>query len=199
MNLLSHSLAIAPASISNTKSKSLYSILLVLAGIAVLAVSAKIQVPFWPVPMTLQTLAVMGIAAAFGMRMAVSTVAAYLAAGFAGAPVFAGPLAGPAYFAGPTAGFLLGFIVIAAMVGYTADKGWAQKPAKLFASLLVADVICFVLGFVWLGFMFVSAKTGTTIGAAAAYGIVSQYFLSDLVKIAIVSAAVPAIGNLLKR
>ena len=199
MNPISSSLALAPSLFANTRGKSIQYALLMVFGIALLAVSAKIQVPFWPVPMTLQTLAVMGIAAAYGSRLAVSTILAYLAAGFAGAPVFAGALAGPAYFAGPTAGFLLGFVAIAAIVGYAADKGWARNPVKLFASMLAADVLCFALGFIWLGFMFVSAKTGTTLGAATAYGVVSQYFLPDLVKIAIAALSVPAITKLLQK
>lgn len=199
MNPISSSLALAPSLFANTRGKSIQYALLMVFGIALLAVSAKIQVPFWPVPMTLQTLAVMGIAAAYGSRLAVSTILAYLAAGFAGAPVFAGALAGPAYFAGPTAGFLLGFVAIAAIVGYAADKGWARNPVKLFASMLAADVLCFALGFIWLGFMFVSAKTGTTLGAATAYGVVSQYFLADLVKIAIAALSVPAITKLLAK
>ena len=119
--------------------------------------------------------------------------------GFAGAPVFAGALAGPAYFAGPTAGFLLGFVAIAAIVGYAADRGWARNPVKLLATMLAADVLCFALGFIWLGFMFVSANTGTTLGAATAYGVVRQYFLVDLVKIAIAALSVPAITKLLKQ
>ena len=199
MNSMTNSLALAPSLFANTRGKSIQYVLLTVFGIALLAVSAKIQVPFWPVPMTLQTLAVMGIAAAYGSRLAVSTILAYLAAGFAGAPVFAGALAGPAYFAGPTAGFLLGFVAIAAIVGYAADKGWARNPVKLFASMLAADVLCFALGFIWLGFMFVSAKTGTTLGAATAYGVVSQYFLADLVKIAIAALSVPAITKLLAK
>ncbi len=199
MTSFNNSLAIAPSVFNASKSKAVHYVLLVAFGIATLALSAKIQVPFWPVPMTLQTLAVMGIAAAYGSRLGVATILSYLAAGFAGAPVFAGPLAGPAYFAGPTAGFLLGFVVIAALVGYAADKGWAKNPIKLFGSMLVADVICFALGFIWLGFMFVSAKSGTTLGGATAYAIVSQYFLADFVKIAIAALAVPAISKMLAK
>ena len=133
-----NSLAIAPNAVSGSELKVGQFVLFVLAGVALIALSAKIQVPFFPVPMTLQTLAIMGIAAAYGLRLGVSTILAYLVAGFAGAPVFAGPIAGPAYFMGPTAGFLLGFIVIAAMVGYAADKGIAKSPAKLFATMLLA-------------------------------------------------------------
>jgi len=191
--------AIAPGFVDGSSSRLLYSALLVAFGVAAIAISAKIQVPFYPVPMTLQTLAIMAIAAAYGSRLGVATVIAYLAAGFAGAPVFAGPLAGPAYFAGPTAGFLAGFVLIALIVGKAADRGWAKNPVKLFGTMLFADVLCFILGFVWLGFMFISAKSGTTLGAATAYGVVSQYFLADFVKIAIAALSVPALAKLIGR
>lgn len=199
MTSLNSSHAIAPNRFLHSGVNAVSVALLIAFGIALITVSAKIQVPFWPVPMTLQTLAIMAVAAAYGSRLAVTTVLGYLAAGLAGAPVFAGPIAGPAYFAGPTAGFLAGFVVIAALVGYAADRGWGRSPAKLFGSMLAADVICFALGFAWLAFFFVSAKSGSTLGAATAYGIVSQYFLADLVKIAIAALAVPAVGKLLSK
>jgi len=199
MSAIQKNQSIASIITANGSSKTLYQIGLVAFGIAILTASAKIQVPFWPVPMTLQTLAVMGIAAAYGSRLGVATILAYLAAGFAGAPVFAGAAAGPAYFVGPTAGFLAGFVVIAAIVGAAADRGWAASPAKLFGSMLFADVICFALGFAWLAYMFVSPSSGNTLGAATAYGIVSQYFLADLVKIAIAALAVPALAKIVSR
>ena len=125
-------------------------ILLVLAGTLLIAIAAKIKVPFWPVPITLQTLAVMAIAAAYGSRLAVATVVAYLAEGLVGLPVFTNtpPLAaGPAYFLGPTGGFLIGFIVIAFVVGLAADRGWSRSIPKLAAAILVADVIMMAMGF----------------------------------------------------
>ena len=150
--------------------------------------------------MTLQTLAIMAIAAAYGLRLGMATILAYLAIGLMGAPVFAGPIAGPAYFAGPTAGFLAGFVVIGAIVGWAADRGLARNPFKLAGSMLVADVICFALGFAWLAFIFVSPKTGSTLGAATAFNAaVAPYVLADLVKIAIAALAVPAIGSLIRR
>jgi len=127
------------------------AVLLVVAGTVVLAISAKIKVPFWPVPITLQTLAIMAIAAAYGSRLAVATVLLYLAEGAVGLPVFTNtpPLvAGPAYFLGPTGGFLIGFVFLAAIVGWAADRGWSRSFVKLFAAMLVADVIVFALGFV---------------------------------------------------
>lgn len=173
--------------------------LAILGGVALIAVSAKVQVPFWPVPMTLQTLAIMAIFAAYGLRLSLATIIAYLAAGFAGFSVFAGPVAGPAYFAGPTVGFLVGFVIAAAIVGYGADQGWAKNPFKLFATMVLADVAVFALGFLWLGFMFVSAKSGNTLGAAVAFKAgVQPYILADLVKIALASALIPALHGLLK-
>ena len=94
--------------------------LMVLAGVAVLTASAKITVPFWPVPMTLQTMAIMAIALATGPRVACATVLGYLAAGAAGLPVFAGTPErgiGLAYMVGPTGGYLLGYLV--AEYGFT--------------------------------------------------------------------------------
>ncbi len=168
-----------------------------LFGSLILAISAKIQVPFWPVPMTLQTLALFAIAAAFGMRLAVATVLLYLAEGLVGLPVFAGAAAGPAYFAGPTAGFLAGFLVIAVVVGLAADHGWSRSPFKLFAAMFAGDIILFALGFLWLGFVFVSPKNGTTLGAATAFAVgVQPFVLADLVKIALATALLPALWRL---
>lgn len=169
-------------------------------GVAIIAISAKIQVPFWPVPMTLQTFAILAIAAAYGMRMGVTTVLAYLAAGLAGLPVFAGAAAGPAYFVGPTAGFLAGFVIIAAVTGWAADRGWSQKPVSMGLAMLVGVAVCFVLGFAWLGFVFVSAKTGNTLGAEIAFNAgVKPYVLGDLVKIALAASGIFAIDRLTRR
>ncbi len=96
---------------------------LAIAGTLALALSAKVQIPFYPVPMTLQTLAVLAIGAAFGLRLAAATVALYLIEGLLGLPVFAGAVAGPAYMFGPTGGYLLGFLASAAFVGFAADRG----------------------------------------------------------------------------
>lgn len=196
-----HSSAFAETEIVGGSSLRFASyIFLTLAGIAIITVSAKIQVPFWPVPMTLQTLAIMAIFATFGMRLGLATILGYLAAGFAGLPVFAGPIAGPLYFAGPTAGFLAGFVIAAVIVGYAADKGWSKSAFKMFGAMLIADIAIFALGFAWLGFMYVSAKSGTTLGAATAFKFgVQPYVIADLVKIAIASGLVAALWGVTKR
>ena len=196
-----HSHAIVEQNLVDHKAVRLASYLfLTMAGVALIAISAKIQVPFWPVPMTLQTLAIMTVFAGFGMRLGLATILGYLGAGLAGLPVFAGPLAGPAYFSGPTAGFLAGFVVAAVIVGYAADKGLGKSPLKMFGAMLVADISIFALGFAWLGFMFVSQKTGLTLGAASAFKLgVQPYIIADLVKMALASGIVAALWGMSKR
>lgn len=121
-----------------------------LVGVALLAASARLQVPFWPVPMTLQTLAVLMIGALCGARLGAATVAAYLALGFAGAPVFAGG-GGPAYIAGPTAGYLFGFLAAAFAVGALAGRGFGRSLAGMLAALAIGEVLIFAPGVAWLG------------------------------------------------
>src|ERR1700757_150507 len=111
-------------------SRARFAALAVLGTLA-LAVSAKVQVPFYPVPMTLQTLVVLILGAAFGARLAGATVALYLLEGLIGLPVFAGDIAGPAYMAGPTGGYLIGFLVAAVAIGFLAERGWDRSGARL--------------------------------------------------------------------
>lgn len=191
--------ALAPSSISNSSVKGLTLAIMVAFGVALIALSAKVQIPFWPVPMTLQTLAIAGLAAAYGLRLGMATIIAYLIAGYMGAPVFAGPVAGPAYLVGPTAGFLAGFVVLTAIVGYVADRTASKNPFALFGAMLVGDVLLFALGFVWLAYFFVTGS-GNTLGADFAWAKgVSPYILGDIVKMALAAALVPAISRLMKR
>ena len=124
-------------------------IALVLAGTALLALAAKVQVPFWPVPMTLQTLAVLMIGATFGARMAGATLLAYLAEGAVGLPVFASG-AGLAYMAGPTGGYLLGFLLAAVFVGLAADRGWLRGGVPVAAVMFAAMALIYLPGAAWL-------------------------------------------------
>lgn len=199
MSFATTSNALAVRVISGSSIKPIMYLLLVVFGIALIALSAKIQVPFWPVPMTLQTMAIAGMAAAYGLRLGVATIVAYLIAGYMGAPVFAGPLAGPAYLVGPTAGFLAGFVVLTAIIGYVADRTASHNPFKLFGAMIVGDILLFALGFIWLGFFFVTGS-GNTLGGEIAWAKgVLPYILSDVVKMALAAALVPAIASLMKR
>ena len=179
------------------------SVLLVIAGTLVIAIAAKIKVPFYPVPVTLQTLAIFGIAAAFGARLGVITVLAYLAEGALGLPVFTNtpPMAaGPAYFLGPTGGFLLGFVVIAFIVGTAADRGWSRSFPKMLGAMLAAEVVMMALGFAWLAWFATLSSGATGVGLATAFSAgVAPFILGDLLKIVLAAAAVPAIWQLIDR
>jgi biotin transport system substrate-specific component len=130
------------------------AVVLVVGGSLALAVSAKIQVPFWPVPMTMQSLVVLLIGIAFGSRLGGLTLLAYLAEGFAGLPVFAGAAAGPAYMAGPTGGYLLGFVLSAVLVGWLAEHGWARDLPRTAVAMTLGHVLLFIPGVLWLAVLF---------------------------------------------
>ncbi|GGE11552.1 biotin transport system substrate-specific component [Gemmobacter megaterium] len=148
---------------------------LVLAAAALIALGAKVQVPFWPVPMTLQTLAVLVIAAGLGPRLGVAAMGSYLAAGMAGLPVFAAAgAAGPAYMAGPTGGYLVGMLVAAGVTGWLAQgRGWAGQAL----AMLAGTAAVYVVGLSWLA-TFVPASKLIAAGLA-------PFVLGDAVKLAL--------------
>jgi biotin transport system substrate-specific component len=128
--------------------------LLAVVGSLLLYASAKIQVPFYPVPITMQTFAVLVIGMAYGARLGGATVLLYLAQGAAGLPVFAGTPEkglGLAYMAGPTGGYLLGFLVAAFVVGWLAERGWDRSVIRTLAAMVLGTAIIFAAGVLWLG------------------------------------------------
>lgn len=167
------------------------SIGLVALGTLALYASAKVQVPFYPVPATLQTLVVMLIGAFYGPRLAAATVLAYLAEGAAGLPVFVGTPErgiGLLYMTGPTGGFLIGFVAMAATAGWLAAKGFARTLVGALGVALAANVVLYAFGLAWLG---------TLIGfdKAIAGGAV-PFLLSDAVKIGLAASLMAASGRL---
>jgi biotin transport system substrate-specific component len=176
---------------------------LVLFGSLILILSAKAKVPFYPVPMTLQTLAIGLIAAGAGARIAVATVALYLAQGALGLPVFTNTppaTAGLAYFAGPTGGYLIGFLVSALIVGTLADHGWTRSPLKLFAALMLGDLSIIALGTAWLayGATLASGAQGMGFEKALAAG-ATPFLLGALVKEAFGTALITGVWALADR
>lgn len=166
-------------------------VLLVALGTAVIALSAKMKVPMWPVDMSLQTLAVLVIAGLYGRRLGTLTVLAYLAEGLAGLPVFQGTPEkgiGLAYMVGPTGGYLLGFLVMAAMVGHVADRGWARRPLPLLGVMLAGELALLLLGAAWLGFLL-----GPAVGFTSGFGV---FIIPDLVKVALAACLVAAATRL---
>ncbi|TJZ92927.1 biotin transporter BioY [Paracoccus gahaiensis] len=150
---------------------------LTLAAAALIALGAKIQLPFWPVPMTLQTLAVLVIAAGLGPRLGLAAMGAYMAAGLAGLPVFAGSPErglGLAYLAGPTTGFLIGMALAMAVTGVLAQgRGLGMRALAMIAG----TVAIYVPGLIWLS-AFVPADQLLAVGVA-------PFILGDMVKVVI--------------
>ena len=122
----------------------------------------------WPVPMTMQTFAVLLIGAAYGPALGAGTVLAYLGAGAAGLPVFAGPAAGTAYFLGPTAGYFAGWLFGVVAMGWLAARFGAISGWRLAAVLTVGTVSFFVFGVARLAF-FVPPEAGDALGLEQAF------------------------------
>lgn len=132
----------------------LRNVLLVIAGSIALWISAKINVPYYPVPATMQTFVVMIIGMAFGWKLGAATVGLYLAQGAAGLPVFAGTPEkglGLLYMAGPTGGFLLGFVLAAIAVGYLAERGFDRNIFTTAIAMLVGTALIYIPGLLYLG------------------------------------------------
>jgi biotin transport system substrate-specific component len=168
----------------------LSQILLVAAGTAVLALSAKIRVPMWPVDMSLQTLAVLLIAGLYGRNLAVLTLMAYLAEGAMGFPVFQGTPekgVGLAYMAGPTAGYLMGFVAMAALVGEASDRGLAARPWLMAVVMLVGEAVLLALGVLWLAALF-----GFAVAIPAGVG---AFIVPDVLKIGLAAAILAAVAS----
>lgn len=134
--------------------KTQYWPLIAIAGSLALIVSAKLQVPFYPVPITMQTAVVFLLGLAFGPRVAVAAVLAYLAQGAVGLPVFAGTPEkgiGLVYMLGPTGGYLLGFVAAAWICGHAAVAGW--RGWKVAMTVLVSTIVIYAMGVSWLAML----------------------------------------------
>lgn len=170
------------------------SVALMFIGGCLLTLSAKIQIPFWPVPMTMQTFVVLVLGMAYGWRLGAATVAAYLLAGACGLPVLAGTPErglGLPYMLGPTGGFLLGFLLAAAAVGYLGDRGWDRSILRTGVAMAAGHVIITLSGVLWL---------------AAAFGLpraieigVMPFLASSTLKTALGIACMPTVWKLLSR
>ncbi|KAA2317089.1 MULTISPECIES: biotin transporter BioY [Roseobacteraceae] len=164
---------------------------LALGGAALITLGAKIQIPFWPVPMTLHTLAVFFLAATLGPRIGFAAMAAYLAAGALGIPVFSGTPErgiGLAYMVGPTGGYLAGYLLGAGLTGWLAQR---HGLIGRFLAMLAGLAVVYALGLAWLA-LYVPAQ-----GLLAAG--LTPFLLGDLVKLALASGLIAAIARLRTR
>jgi biotin transport system substrate-specific component len=130
---------------------------LALLGVGVLAASAHIAIPFWPVPMTMESGTVLLLGAAYGSGLAEATLLGYLAAGALGLPVFASG-AGLAYLAGPTAGYLLGFLAAASFMGFCSSRGWMRGVVGTVVAFAGGTVLIYAFGLGWLSVLMGTQK-----------------------------------------
>ena len=174
---------------------ALRAIVLVALGTALMALSAKVSLPLPYVPMTLQTLVVLMIGAAYGWRLGSATMIAYLAQGAIGLPVFAGPVGGLAPLVGPTAGYLFGFVGAAFATGWLAERGWDRSVVWLFAAMAVGHIIILAAGFGWLAF-----GLGLGLGAAKAWQVgILPFVAASVVKNALGATLMPAARRIIDR
>lgn len=180
------------------------TILLAIIGSMIVAISAQVSVPMMPVPMTLQTLAVLAVGAAYGARLGAVTLALYALEGAAGLPVFANFQAGLFLPTGEiiaTGGFIIGFIVAAALVGHLVEKGWGANIVKLCGAMLLGAVIIYVPGLIWLvGWLIVMKGMVITSAVPVAFSSgVLPFIVGDIVKAILAALAFPAAFSLLGR
>ena len=173
--------------IKNLKEVSLVkNLFLAILGTILLAVSAKIKIPFWPVPMTMQTFVVMFLGILYGWRLGLFTISLYLLEGIVGLPVFAGTPEkgmGLVYFTGPTMGYLIGFLATVFLTGFFTFN---NNFFKNFIKLIFSVSFIYLFGLFWLGLIIGWDKPVFELGA-------QPFLLAELFKILILSVLIPKI------
>jgi len=182
----------------------LKQVFLVLGGTVFIALAAKISVPMIPVPMSLQTLAILLVGFAFGSRLGAVTLLAYLAQGAMGLPMFTPTTAmGAAAFVGPTAGFLVGFVGMAWAAGLAAERGIAKGVAGTVFAALVISTLLYVPGLIWplavAGAMGIDAGWAGLSLAQVWGGFAAPFILGDVLKAVIAALMVTGGWAALKR
>jgi biotin transport system substrate-specific component len=170
-----------------------YDIVLVMSGSLFIALGARIAVPlpFSPVPVTGQTLAVLLIGMLLGSRRGSLCLLTYLAEGLAGLPVFAGGTAGLARLLGPTGGYLVGFIAAAYVTGLLAERGWDRRVGTTILAMLLGNAAIYAVGLPWLA-AFVRIERALPLGFY-------PFIPGDLLKLALAAILLPAGWKLLGR
>lgn len=169
--------------------------LITLGGSLLLTIAAKLQVPFYPVPMTMTTFAILFLAMACGWRLGGSIVLFYLMQGAAGLPVFAGTPEkgiGIAYMMGPTGGYLIGYYLAAITVGFLAERGWDRHWSTTAGAMLIGSVLIYVPGLLYLGSLFGWDKPILEWG-------MYPFLLGDLAKLVLATVALPLLWKAVRK
>ena len=165
---------------------------LVVLGIVLLAVAAKIKVPMWPVPITMGTFAVLGIGSAYGPRLGLVTILGYMIVGALGFDVFAGSSAekfGLTYMMGGTGGYLVGYVLATLVLGALAMRGWDRSVLWMALAMLIGNVLIYVPGLLWLGELYGWDKPILEWG-------LTPFLVGDAIKLTMVALLLPALWKL---
>ena len=189
MQILGDSKPLFPAVIAShspeevsLKRRLLAYFVLAIIGSFLLTISAKVQIPFYPVPMTMQTLVVLLIGMTYGPYLAAVTISLYIIQGVMGFPVFAGG-GGIAYIVGPTGGYIIGFLISATFLGLLANRGWGKTWKTTAIGMIAGVFIIFLSGISWLS-IYIGFE------AAILKGFI-PFIYADCLKIIIASFAMP--------
>ncbi|MDC3023181.1 biotin transporter BioY [Candidatus Pelagibacter sp.] len=164
----------------NTQSQIIKSLIVIFIGSIILTLSAKVKIPFYPVPMTMQTFVVLFLGIGFGYKIAISTITLYLLEGILGLPVFSNSPergVGIVYFTGPTMGYLIGFIFAGCLASFVKTK---DNFLIVFIKLIFAVSTIYILGILWLGNIIGWDKNIVQLG-------VKPFLLAELFKIALLT------------
>ncbi|GAA4178362.1 biotin transporter BioY [Gryllotalpicola koreensis] len=175
---------------------ALANTLLVVGGAGFTALFAQLQIPLWPVPITGQTLAVVLVGATLGMWRGAASMALYLAAGLAGAPIFAGAAHGLGAGVLPSFGFAIGFLPAAALVGWLSERRWDRHPLLSIAGFGLASAVPFLFGLPWLAAVLAHYGLPHDVVTVLNAGF-TPFIVGGLVKWAIAAAALPLAWRLL--
>jgi len=163
-----------------------YRVCWLVAGSLLIAILAQLAVPLYPVPVTGQTFAVLLVGAALGPGLGAATVLLYLLEGSMGLPVFSQGRSGLAMFLGPTGGYLLGFVVAAAVVGVLARMGWDRRFWTTMAAMLIGNLVIYCTGLSWL-----CMGLGMSLGSSMGVGLY-PFIPGDLLKALLAALILPA-------
>ena len=175
----------------NTQTKIIKSLIVIFLGSVILAISAKIKIPFYPVPMTMQTFVVLFLGVGFGYKIAISAVGLYLIEGILGLPVFSNSPergVGLVYFTGPTMGYLIGFLLASFLASFIKFK---DNYLMIFFKLVLAVSTIYILGILWLGTLIGWDKPVIELG-------VTPFLLAELFKIVLLTVVTKNIFKLRK-
>jgi biotin transport system substrate-specific component len=169
--------------------------LLVTGGAALVALAAQVSIHlgFTPVPITGQTFAVVLVGASLGSIRGAASLLLYLVVGIAGVPVYAQHKHGWEVFSGSDGGYIVGFVVAAALIGVLAENGWDRRFSSSLSSMLIGNVVIYVFGLLWLHhYLHVNWATTFTDG-------LYPFVLGDLIKVFLAALALPSAWRLVRR